>query len=83
MTRFRIENDCLVATEDDKTEVKTEVVATLESSPVIAMMLSCGIPLTRENYIRANYWEDRELSAEEESELPLMFRDNPPEDVAE
>jgi hypothetical protein len=79
MTRFRIENGCLVATEDDK----TEVVATLDSSPVIAMMLTCGIPLTRENYIRANYWEDRELSAEEESELPLMFRNNPPEDVAE
>jgi hypothetical protein len=52
MTRFRIENDCLVATGD----VKTEIVATLDSSPVIAMMLRCGIPLTRENYLSGGGW---------------------------
>jgi hypothetical protein len=39
------------------------------------MMLRLGIPLTRENYIRMNYWEDKELSAEEESELPELFKD--------
>jgi hypothetical protein len=74
--RFRIDqNDCLIATDGDE----TQIVAVAESSPVIAMMLQAGIPLTRENYIRANYWEDRELSAEEEAELPSIFRDNPTE----
>jgi hypothetical protein len=72
LTRFRIERDCLVATEDDKTET---IVATLDESPVVAMMLRLGIPLTRENYIRMNYWEDKELSAEEENELPELFKD--------
>jgi hypothetical protein len=45
-------------TEDDKAET---IVATLDESLVVAMMLRLGIPLTRENYIRMNYWENKEL----------------------
>jgi hypothetical protein len=71
LTRFRIERGSLIATEDDN----AEIVATLDESPVVAMMLRLAIPLTRENYIRMNYWEDKELSAEEENELPELFKE--------
>jgi hypothetical protein len=66
-----IERGSLIATEDDN----AEIVGTLDELPVVAMMLRLAIPLTRENYIRMNYWEDKELSAEEESELPELFKD--------
>jgi hypothetical protein len=69
--RFRIERGSLIATENDN----AEIVGTLDELPVVAMMLRLAIPLTRENYIRMNYWEDKELSAEEESELPELFKD--------
>lgn len=46
------------------------------SDGFVQMMQEAGVPLTRENYLDLIYFGDvpEELSAEEESDLPEMFR---------
>jgi hypothetical protein len=51
-----------------------------EMSPVVDAMMKSGTPLTRENYIRANYGEPgddgypEQWTAEHEAELPEPFQ---------
>ena len=87
--RFRIdEHNCLVATEtgvtpEDETpsglpKTESEIVATLDESPVLAMMLGRGFPLTREDYIMLNYLGEKtaaDLGAEELADIPEMFQE--------
>jgi len=46
------------------------------SDDFMQMMHEAGVPLTRENYLDLIYFGDvpEELSAEEEADLPEMFR---------
>ena len=49
-----------------------------EDNGVVRMMRKYNIPLTRENYIELAYFGDtaRELSAEEEADIPDFLKDN-------
>jgi hypothetical protein len=44
--------------------------------PLLDWMKAYGIALNRANYLRLNYWGNppKELTQEEENELPPMFR---------
>jgi hypothetical protein len=42
--------------------------------PTVAVLVKCGLPLTRENYLNLNNVDEDDLDAEQESELPQLFQ---------
>jgi hypothetical protein len=42
--------------------------------PTVAVLVNRGLPLTRENYLNLNNVDEEDLDAEQESELPQLFR---------
>jgi len=48
--------------------------------PTVAVLIKCGLPLTRENYLSLNDVDEDDLDAEQESELPQLFQESMVED---
>jgi hypothetical protein len=46
----------------------------------VAVLVSRGLPLTRENYLNLNDVDEDDLDAEQESELPQLFQESIVED---
>ena len=44
--------------------------------PTVAVLVSRGLPLTRENYLDLNNVDEDDLDAEQESELPQLFQES-------
>lgn len=44
--------------------------------PIVAVLLKCGLPLTRKNYLIFNNVDEEDLDAELETELPHLFQES-------
>ena len=46
------------------------------SHATVAVLVNCGLPLTRKNYLNLNNVDEEDLDAEQESELPQLFQES-------